>query len=346
MREGCIPALSVAIVAPEGELMSATWGYADLAAEVPATVDTAFMLASVSKAIDALAILAARDEGLLELDDRLDDLVDFPVHNRRIGDGTAIRLHHLATHSSGIQDNWDVLDPSYAPGDPSEPLGVFLKNYLVPGGAHFSARKNFYAWQAGREWYYSNVGAALSGYAVEVQAGVPYDAFCEERLFAPLGLTRTGWFLADFAADAAIARPHTVAAEGWQVEEHYGYPTWPDGQLRTTARELGRLLRLGIGDGAIDGERLLAAGARETLTTPPVAGLDDWYIRPYVEEQYFFWFGMTLEERWIIGHDGDDIGVSTEMFFDPETDVGVVVLARGVAEAQERQRRTPKWRQQ
>jgi hypothetical protein len=36
---------------------------------------------------------------------------------------------------------------------------------------------------------------------------------------------------------------------------------------------------------------------------------------------------MTLDERFIIGHDGDDDGVSSEMFFDPKTDVGVVLIA-------------------
>jgi hypothetical protein len=36
---------------------------------------------------------------------------------------------------------------------------------------------------------------------------------------------------------------------------------------------------------------------------------------------------MTLDDRWIIGHDGDDDGVSSEMFFDPSTDVGVVLIA-------------------
>ncbi len=326
MREGCIPALSVAVVTAEGELMSASWGYANVADEVPATVDTPFMIASASKAVGALAILAARDEGLLELDAPVSELVGFGVHNRRVGGGAPIGLHHLASHSSGIRDNWDVLDETYQPGDPKTPLGEFLEDYLSPGGENFSKRKNYYAWQAGREWFYSNVGAALAAHAVEARAGQPYAEFCEERLFAPLGLARTGWFLADFPAPEEVARPHAIEPAGWRVDEHYGFATWPDGQLRTTARELGRLLRLALADGELDGQRVLAPGALETLTTRPVEGLDDWYIRPYIEDQYYFWFGMTLGERWIVGHDGDDLGVSSEMFFEPETGVGVVLL--------------------
>lgn len=329
MREGCIPALSVAVVDGDRELLSAAWGYADVDAGIPATVETPFMLASVSKAVDALAILAARDEGLLELDDPISELVDLPIRNLRInlGDAPPIRLHHLATHSSGIQDNWDVLDATYKPGDPEEALGSFLADYLLADGRHFSRRKNFYAWPAGREWFYSNVGAALAAYGVEVRAGVPYDVFCRSRIFEPLGLEHTGWFLRDFDDPTAIARPHSITAEGWDVQEHYGYSTWPDGQLRTTASELGKILRVSLGDGMVDGVRLLSPGVREVLSTPPVDGLDDWYIRPYVEAQYFFWFGMTLGDRWLIGHDGDDFGVSTEMFYDAGTNIGVVLLA-------------------
>ncbi len=328
MREGCIPALSVAVVEGDRELLSAAWGYADLEALIPATVDTPFMIASVAKAVDALAILAARDEGLMELDDPIAELVDLPIQNHRItlGKAAPIRLHHLATHSSGIQDNWDILDATYKPGDPEEPLGAFLEDYLLPDGRHFSRRKNFYAWPAGREWFYSNVGAALAAYAVEVRSGIPFDSFCTSRIFEPLGLTRTGWFIRDFDDPQAIARPHTITAKGWDVQEHYGFSTWPDGQLRTTASELGTLLRVGLGDGMVDGVRIVSPGARRVLTTPPVSGLDDWYIRPYVEAQYFFWFGMTLGKRWIIGHDGDDLGVSAEMFYDAESDIGVVLL--------------------
>lgn len=329
MREGCIPGLSVAVVDAQGEIMSAAWGYANLDDERPVTVETPFMLASVSKAVDALALLDAEQQGLLALDEPVSDVVGFEVRNHRISlaGGAPIRLHHLATHSSGIQDNWDVLDPSYAPGDPTVPLGEFVRGYLEPKGAWFSRRKNFYPWPAGREWNYSNVGAALAAYAVEAQAGQPYASYCEARLFEPLGLTHTGWFLADFDDPDAIARPHEFDELGWTVREHYGYPTWPDGQLRTTASELGSLLRLVLGDGEVDGVRLFEPGALDPLRTAPVPGLADWFLAAFLRQQYLFWFAAELDGRALIGHDGDDYGVSTEMFYDQATGVGVVLLA-------------------
>lgn len=327
MRRGCIPGLSVSVVTPEGERLAAAWGFVDVVAETPVTVDTPFMVASVSKAVDALAFLKAQEEGLLSLDSEVSDLVGFEVKNRRLGGGPTIEMRHLVTHSSGIQDNWDELDETYVDGDPTESLGSFLRSYLLPKGSTFSRRKNFFSWPAGREWYYSNVGAALAAHAIEEAAAQPYQDYTDERLFQPLELANTGWFLADFDDPELIARPHEITEEGWAVREHYGFATWPDGQLRTTASELGVLLRLGMNDGELDGERLLPPGTKEALTSEPVKGLSDWYIRPYVQKQYLFWFGMDLGDRWIIGHDGDDTGVSTEMFFDPKTNVGVVLLA-------------------
>lgn len=326
MRRGCIPGLSVSVVTPAGEELAASWGYVDVTEESSLTVDTPFMIASVSKAVDALALYKARDEGLLEFDSNVSDLVDFEVKNRRLGSGPEMQIKHLATHSSGIQDNWNVLDESYQDGDPEEPLGEFLEAYFTPRGSHFSRRKNFYTWPAGREWFYSNVGAALAAYAVEVQAGEPYQDYSRSRLFDPLSLEYTGWFLADFADTSLIARPHQIDDDGWVVLEHYGFPTWPDGQLRTTASELGQLMRLAMNDGTLDGERILEPGVRKVVSTEPVESLSDWYIKGYIEKQFFFWFGMSLGDRWLVGHDGDDDGVSCEMFFEPKTDVGVVLI--------------------
>lgn len=331
MRDGCFPGLSVSVVDGDREIMRAAWGYADLETLEPATTDTPFMAASVSKAVDGLALVAARDDGLLDFDDRVSDLVGFAVKNRRIGgDAPPIRIRHLATHTSGIQDNWEILADTYVEGDSDVPLGAFLRSYLSPGGEHFDRSGNYFAWPPGREWMYSNVGTALAAYAVEVQAQQPYHAYCEARLFEPLGLTSTGWFLADFPDPALIARPHQATEDGWRVREHYGYPTYPDGQLRTTASELGRLMQLAINDGEVDGVRVLEPGVRKELTRRvPVPGIDDWFLSEYFTAQHLFWFSAELGNRTVVGHNGGDFGVSTEMFFDPDTDVGVVVLTNG-----------------
>lgn len=331
MRTGCIPGLSASVVDADGLILSAAWGWANLEEDIPATVETPFMIASTSKAVDAAALLIAEEEGLVDRNAPVSDLVGFEVRNERLRGGETIRLKHLLTHSSGIQDNWEeVLVDSYGPGDPEESLGEFMENYLTPDGAYFDRHDNYYLWPAGREWMYSNVGAALSAYTVEVQSGVPFDDFCKQRLFEPLGMNHSGWFLADFPDEAAVARPHVIKDGAWVAEEHYGYPTWPDGQLRSTATDIGQILRLRLADGTVDGETLLAPGAADALSTELVDGLDDWYLGSNMEAQYYLWFGMTLGDRWLIGHDGDDEGVTSEMFYDPETGVGVTVIGNVV----------------
>lgn len=327
MRTACIPAVSFAMVDADGTKLEGAAGVTDITTGRPVTVDTPFMLASSSKAVDALAVLMAEEDGLLDRHDPVDRHVAFEVHNQRLGNDLPITLNHLAAHASGIQDNWDqVLDDSYQPGDPDEALGPFLRSYLTPGGEHFHRRGNFYAWPAGREWMYSNVGAALAAHTVAEVRGERFARYTERTIFAPLGMGHSHWFLGDFADVDAVARPHIVTSDGLEVVEHYGFPTWPDGQLRAPARDLAQLLRVAIGEGSVEGHRFVGPQRARALRTPAIDGLDDWYIRPYVAEQYFFWFGMELGDRWVIGHDGDDEGVSCEMFWDPTTDVGVVVV--------------------
>jgi CubicO group peptidase (beta-lactamase class C family) len=75
---------------------------------------------------------------------------------------------------------------------------------------------------------------------VEKAAGEPFSDFCRERIFEPLGLADTGWFFGDFDASqvARMARPHD---ERGAPLEHFGFPNWPSGQIRTTTGDLARL---------------------------------------------------------------------------------------------------------
>jgi len=348
MAEACIPAVSFAVVDGSGTLLEGAAGVVDVEEQRPVTARTPFMLASASKAVVAVAVLMAEEDGLLDRHDPVDQHLPFDVGNHRLANDLPITVNHLAAHASGIRDNWDqVLDDSYAPGDPDEALGPFLRNYLVPGGEHFHRRGNFHVWPAGREWMYSNVGAALAAHTVAEVRGERFARYTEGAIFEPLGMEDSHWFLRDFADVEGVARPHVVTDEGIASVEHYGFPTFPDGQLRAPARDLAQVLRIAMGEGTVDGHPFVEAERARALRTPAVDGLNDWYIRPYVAEQYFFWFGMELGERWIIGHDGDDEGVTSEMFWDPETGVGVVVVASvGDGEMDGAVRETTAWLQE
>jgi len=330
----CVPALSVAIVDPSGVRWSGAYGWADLKDETPATVDTAFAVASSSKLLVGVATMLAIEDGALRLDDPVSEHLPFEVHNPRHGSSAPpIRVEHLVTHSSSIADG-PAYDASYVDGDPDTPLTQFLEAYLTRDGEHYRASRNFHNWVPGRQWMYSNVAAATAAATIAAATGTPYDDFTRARVFAPLGMDHTWWFLGDIPEEQPVARPHAVVGSrdepAWDVLEHYGFPTWPDGQLRTTAADLGRLLAAAMAEGELDGQRILEPESVRTMLTPPVRGLDDWYFQSLFgvfSDQYVAWIGREADDgRSLIGHDGGDDGVISLAYYDPEARIGAVVI--------------------
>lgn len=90
---------SVAIVRDGQPVLAKGYGYADLAERVPASANTIYRLASITKQFTAAAILHLVEEGKLSLDDRISDyLPDYPAIGRRI------TIRSLLSHTSGLSD--------------------------------------------------------------------------------------------------------------------------------------------------------------------------------------------------------------------------------------------------
>ncbi|MGH2642013.1 MAG: serine hydrolase domain-containing protein, partial [Actinomycetota bacterium] len=234
MAAGRLPGLSAAVVRGGEVVWSHAWGMANIEAGRRVTPDTLFMLASVSKTVVATAVLQAIEDGLFDLDARVNDVLPFPVRNP-VHPDMPITVRQLLTHSSSIRDNWNLLIASYVTGDSTMSLRTFLRRYLSPGGADY-APNNFYAFGPGRSYRYANVGAALAAFLVEAAAGIGFETWCEQRIFAPLGMDRAGWHLAGLPR-RELAMPYTWSGNKNAYVEtgHYGYPDYPDGALRTTA---------------------------------------------------------------------------------------------------------------
>ncbi|HMV70089.1 MAG TPA: serine hydrolase domain-containing protein, partial [Myxococcota bacterium] len=273
-----------------------------------ATADTPFLLASLSKAWVGVAVARLLQDGAITLDDPIAPVVGFPIGAPR---DAAITWRGLVTHTSGIRDDWDVMDRHYARGDSDEELGAFLRAYLDPDGAEY---RPGHVQVGGRE-VYSNIGAALAAYAVERAVDQPFDAWCEDHLFAPLGLADTHWHLADFPADT-VALPYTRRRGELVTDGHYGFPDYPDGQLRSSARDVATFLAAIAGGGP-----LLSADGVAALLRPP---------RPDVDPlQGVLWYAEARGGVEVWGHNGGEVGASTDAFFDPATGAGFVLLVNG-----------------
>jgi len=325
VEDACLPAMGVAIVNADGVQYAASYGWSDVNAGTAIEAESPFLLASVSKLVLGLSLVQAEDEGALSLDDPVQDHLGFVLADPRQGE--VIRLSHLATHHSGIRDNWAVLDKLYVDGDSPVALGAFMEQHLAEGGRWYTPDRSFASWAPGEGSTYSNVGASLGALAVQGAVGEDYAAWSRDRFFTPLGMEHTGWFLADLPADVAVARPTTRTGGGtWRVHEHYGFPTYPDGQLRSSAGDIGRLLSLALAGGVWEGERVMSQAAVERLLSEPHPELRAEVRSDGLVRQRVAWFDLKQEGRTLTGHDGSEKGSTTRVFMDLEAGVGAVVL--------------------
>ncbi len=223
------------------------------------------------------------------------------------------------SHTAGIADNWGAMGAVIVDGDSPIALGDFLADYLVPGGEWYSASDNFVPDGVLSTRQSSNIGAALAGYLVEAVSGVPFSSYCESHIFEPLGMTDTGWHLADLDEDI-LAVPYNWSGEDWEPIEHYGYPDYPDGSLRTGAEQLASFMTMFANEGSKDGTRVLSQGSVEEMHTVHYPELDS--------NQGLIWYSWDLDDEPVTGHNGSDSGVSTEIGF-RDGGTGFVVLMNG-----------------
>jgi len=316
-----VSGLAAVIISNDGIEWEGYYGLANRQADIPVTDSTIFMLASISKTVTATALMQLWEDGLFELDDPVNDYLTFDVMHPDHPE-TEITIRQLLTHTSSIKDNWDVMDPLYVNGDSPIALEDFMNAYFTPGGEYYSATANFYAAAPGSGYHYSNIGAALCGSLVEAITGTAFNTFCNEHIFDLLCMEHTAWFLSELD-ESLIAHPYSYFAGFYTDEGLYGYPDYPDGQLRTTARSLAKFLFTNMTGGSFEGNTLLESATIDSMRTIQDPLIDD--------EQGLIWYTWSYNGATMWGHNGGDAGVVTDMFFDPATQRGYIILTNGNA---------------
>lgn len=314
LADAHIPAASVAILAG-GEIFTTAAGILNRNTGVEADEDSVFQIGSITKTWTATLIMQLVDEGLLDLDAPVREVVP----EFTIGDDTAasaITPRQLLSHVSGFE------------GDLFNDTGVgddAVEKYL----ATIADAPQLFA--PGERFSYNNAAFVVLGRIVEVLRGTSYDQTLRTHLAAPLGLTH----VATTAAEAIMFRAALghIPAEG--SDEPVPAPVWslvrsnaPAGSmLAMTARDLVTYARMHLDGGvAADGTRVLSEQSvlamQERQVDLPELGLmgDAWGLG----WEIFDWDGGP-----VIGHDGGTIGQNAFLRMVPGAGVAVAVLTNG-----------------
>lgn len=317
MSEQDIPALSVLLFEGSSIKYEKYLGQSDIQNAKALTQDDIFLMASVSKMVTGVALLQLYEAGLFDLDDSINDYLPFSISvpNQSV----AISFRMLLTHTSAIEDGPNA-EIFYSYGKDS-PLALknYLEAYLVAGGEYYNASDNFYNQAPGVAHNYSNMASALIGVLVEEIAGQDFRSYCREHIFQPLNMDNTYWSLdAALQSNKTLVKPYEYSGGDFKAIEHYTFPDYPNGALRSTPRNMMQFLSALAQDGFSNNHQLLKASTVTEMLRQQIPNLDS---------SMGLHAFLLDEDNNLWGHDGSEQGVSTEVGFNPSTDMGVVVLS-------------------
>lgn len=294
------------LVAQKGKIiLHQAYGIADVETGRANQTSTAFSTGSVTKQFTATAIMHLADRGKLSITDPITKFLKIVPDDKK-----EITVHHLLTHSSGLQGGF---------GRDSEELtregfvGRMLASELAyPIGDHYE---------------YSNAGFSMLAAIVEIVSGMDYEEYLQKELFVPLGMTRTGLLTLDVPKDQ-VARSHY---------QPMGYPSPADrpddhwnlrgnGGILTTPADMYRWIT-----GVYEGE-VLTKDSREKMFTR--------HIKEYDDGNSYYGYGWVVQDTRrggdVIWHNGGAMphGWSCAVYRYVNDDAQFIVFANKVFEGQ------------
>lgn len=291
-----VPGL-VAMVVKDGKIIyHSAKGLADVESGIAMEKNSIFRIASQTKAITSTAIMMLWEEGKFRLDDPISKFIpEFKnpqvLNTFRYADTTftsrpstkEITIRHLLTHTSGL--GYGVIDGDERMKMIYHKAGVvdlFTTEKVTIGESVKRLAKLPLHHEPGTKYTYSE-GLDVLGYLIEIVSGMSFDQFLKTRLFDPLGMNDTRFYLND-AQVPRLVTVHTRKDNKW-----VGYPVTfynPDypktgaktffsggAGLSSTTADYAKFLQMYLNGGIYNGKRILSPHTITTIMTNQVGDL-------------------------------------------------------------------------
>ena len=312
------------VIVKNGEIVwLKCYGFADIENGIPVTDSTQFLLASMSKLFTGTATMQLKEDGMLQLNNDINEYLPWQL-NHPTQSTTPMTIHQLMTHTSSIKDNWSAMSNYYGYPDPTMSLEACMQDYFTVTGENYNANQNFLSASPGTVFNYSNMATALNGYITEIVSSTPFDDYCNEHIFEPLCMEKTAWHMADLDSNE-VARPYSFSNGNFIANPHYGFADYPDGQLRSSISDLANYMIAFLNGGTLGSNAILSPSSVSEMWTPQIPSIESKQGLNWYKELLYHSGGEAL----LWGHNGGELGVSTDMYVDPESNIGLCVLSNG-----------------
>ena len=306
-----VPGLSLSIVDGD-ETIYFSSGYANREQKVPATNDTLYELASVSKAFTSMGILLLEDQGLLSMTDSIEKYLPWLTFQfeGKVVEMENLTLNHFLFHTSGLTNITHFQD---IPQGDAEDMLVKTVETVVDAELDF---------QPGQQYSYGTINYDVLGLVIELISGKSYEKFMMEEVFRPLELTNTYLYEEDALANGELAQGYRVSffkAGSYDAPVYAGNK--PAGYIISTATDMARWMKIqmgGIDDIPERFERVIEKSHQGNDTVASDNGL------------YYGGGWLINEEKDYIEHDGMNPTFSSQVVLFPDEGLGISLLANGV----------------
>ncbi len=327
--EGKLAGISTMVIKNGKMVERANYGYADLETKKPVEDNTIFRIYSMTKPITAVALMTLYEEGKFQLDDKVSKFIpEFAstMVYKSVGKSftlekpvNEITIRNLLTHSSGISYGWDpksYVDSLYRVAKVGGWDATIGEKVKILAGLPL----NF---QPGTEWKYG-LSIDVAGYLVEVMSGMPLDVYMKTRIFEPLKMEDTGFYVPKEklgrlsqmnrfdkagvlkSSDGGFNKPTTLFSGG--------------GGLVSTMNDYSRFCRMLLNGGNLDGKRILMPETVKMIMTnqlPKSAKYKDGYG-----------YGLSGEVNLTSGEYSWSGAASTTFCIDPANDLIIITYTQ------------------
>ena len=307
MESRKVPGFSVAIVDGTNVVLSRGSGYANVEEKIPATPETVYRVASVSKPVITTGLLQWMEKGRFRLDDHVNDLMERVKIQTKFKEHPTVR--NLLSHTSGLPVHVDPVSFDLSETIPLEEMIRKSAITVLPPN---------------REITYANTAFNIVGYLVGLFANEPYPAYMKKNVFDPLEMNSSAFEQSPKIREL-MAKPYSRNKPEDPIEPvrpWYGgsNPEKPCGSLFSSVADLSHFLITQMNGGVYKGRRILKESTvQEMHKLQASAGASR-------SGHALCWKRTWHYGKPLLSHTGGNLGWTAHLAFYPELKVGIVIL--------------------